>query len=214
VGAKFEPEEVEPGAGGAQAMSSITVNGQTIKVINDNGRVRVITENNGGDDGKTVSLHNVTASKLSLRCRASFVIPTDAKKEVKFNQPTVGASQRVGDVDVVIEEINEDSIEIALRGKNGEKAPAGLVDKASIILQSGGKDYEAELAEGEPGWDHRNVQKVIRKAQRLQQGPDASRLSIAIPKKARGQGLDGLKLMVREIVNHAVEFEFKDLDLR
>lgn len=220
-GKKFAPPtEVEPGAGGMQSVSSMTVNGKTIRVINDGGNVRVVTEDaDGPDQGKTVSLRDIpsAAAKFqTLRCIASFVIPTAVKKEVVFAKPVVGATQIAGDVEIAIEEIDEDAIRFSLKGRNGEKIGADLLDKNSFVVKSGEKEYEAELQDpGREGWDGKNVQKMIRRVQRVQrQGGDASHFSIAIPKHARENGVDSLKFSVKEVVHHQVEFEFKDLDLR
>lgn len=221
-GKKFSPEtRVEEGMGGmGQSSAVMTVNGKTIRVIN--GKVIQEDANDEGGSGKTVTLRDIpkAASTFSaLRCRASFVVPSANRKEVKFDKPAEGDSQTVGDVEVHIVTMDDKTIEVELRSKNGDPIKGDLLDKSSLVVHSGDKTIEAGLADENAmdGWDQRDVQRVMRRMQRLQRqfqgGENPSRFIVAIPKAAENK-VDALKFSIREIVNHQMDFEFKDLDLR
>lgn len=200
--------------GGNFSMSSMTVNGRTFKVVSDGVTTQVIEEG-GPTEGPTLRLRGIAGAvtKLkSLRCEASFLVPSGAKKALTFEKPADGASQTVGEIEVTVEHVGDKSIELALRLKDGGKLEADAIAKDSILLRSGGKEIEATLLDDEEADPVKDARRFERQMQR--QGDGAVRVRVQVPKSAREAGVDAISLSVKELVRHRVEVEFKDVDVR
>ena len=214
-----------PAGGPGMSVSSMTINGQTIRIVNDNGQLRVIREGVPGAAGENslpVTLRNVIGSPATLQklvCEAAFVIPSNEKREVSFDKPAVGDTKSVGGVDVTIEEVTDRYLEVSVKAKNGLRAGQELLVKESLLIKSGDTDYEAELMSDASAedWDPRDARKMQRRIERLMRGggvDSGGRFLVAVPKGAREKGVDVLKLAVKDVVEHKLPFEFKDLKLR
>jgi len=214
-----------PAGGPGMSVSSMTINGQTIRIVNDNGQLRVIREGASGAAGEAsvpVTLRDVVGSPGTLQklvCEAAFVIPSNENREVSFDKPAAGDTKSVGGIDVTIDEVTDRYIEVSVKAKNGLRAGAELLDKSSLLIKSGGTDYEAELMSDASleDWDPRDARKLQRRIERMMRGggvDSGGRFLVAVPKGAREKGVDVLKFAVKDVVEHKLPFEFKDLKLR
>lgn len=224
-----EPTGGTPMGGGfGMSVSSMTVNGQTIRIVNDNGQLRVVREGGlgsgpGGESTASVTMRDVKGSPAELKklvCEAQFTIPSNEKRRVVFEKPTAGDTKTVGGVEVAIEEVTDRTIEVSVRSRAGQGRAAELIDKSSLLIRSGGTDYEAELLSDTgmmEDWDPRDARRLQRRIERMMRGGgvDAGgRFLVAIPKGARDKGVDALQFSVKELVQHKLPFEFTDLKLR
>ncbi len=210
---EWAPEPALRG-GGNFSMSSMTVNGRTFKVVSDGVTTQVIEEG-GPAEGPMLRMRGIAGAvtKLkSLRCEASFLIPSGAKKAVTFEKPAAGASQTAGEIEVTVEHVGEKAIELALRLKDGGRLDADALAKDSIVLRSGGKEIEAPPLDDDEADPVKDARRFARQMQR--QGDGAVRVRVQVPKSAREAGVDAISFSVKELVKHTVELEFKDVDVR
>lgn len=166
----------------------IRTNGVTVRVLYENGRVRVVTDGDTVLGGKTLSLLQAptSLSRLqSLRATATFRLMTNVSREIRIDAPAAGVRQTFGEGAVRIDEIGERRVEFSLLD-----LPSEALDADSAVIQSEGKDHPAGL----------------------QLKKDGGRWTAIVPEGVKS--VDALKLSLREVVHHRVPFEFKDLDLR
>jgi hypothetical protein len=210
-GKKFDgQEEVEPVG---RSVGEMNINGMRIRVVD--GKVQVINPGGAaGDEGRTVSLRELPLSggKLqSVLCAASFTVASEARRGVKFDRPAVGAVQQAGDLEAAIVGMDDQKIEFSLRLKSGARAGPDLFDPKSFSIAAGGADHEARLFD-----EDRGDRDAVRRLRRLQRGlPEGeTRFAVAIPTEARGKPIDAVRFALKEVVEHRVEFEFRDLELK
>jgi hypothetical protein len=167
----------------------IKTNGVTVRVLHQNGRVRVVTEGDAAAlGGQTLSLLQVpiATSKLqSLRGTMAVRLATPTAKNLRIEQPAAGSRHAFGEGAIVIEKIEDGRIDFSLRD-----LPPDVIASDTIVLQSQGKDYPTNLMR-------------VRQSQYF---------VVSIPDDIKT--LDAVKLSLREVVHHKVPFEFKNLDLR
>jgi hypothetical protein len=225
AGKKLEPLAEAPAAPSPmQSVSSMTINGRTIRIVSDGTNTRVIREGETPSEpgARTVSFRNIPGapSRLSsLKLQASFSIPSVTRHEVVFENPKDEDTRTAGNLEAEIADVASRHIELVLRSKDGARVGTDLLDRSSVVIKSGDTDYEAKVVDqmtDTSSWDPRDARKMLRDLERMMsRGPQRdARFYIAIPEGAREKGVETLKFSVREYVSHAVTFEFKDLKLR
>ncbi len=200
------------------AITSMTVNGKTIRILGNGGNVQVIEQGGTPAASQRVSLNNIgtsIAAFSSVKGETSISIPTGADRKVGFRNPVAGQKQTVGDVEVTIESVEDMVLEVSVRGKDGAKLPKDILNEDSILIRSGKDEIEAEIASDQDFAGDRDLRRLMWRVRRLQHqsGEQGRSFLIRIPKKAQGS-VDGLNFTIKETVTHTVPFEFKDVDVR
>lgn len=213
-GQKIEWDKEEPVMGRGLSMSSMTINGKTIRVFEENGKLRAVVDDPGSAlEGKRVILRNLRkpASKLaSLRGEVTFTIP-GAFTPVQIDAVEKGTSRSAGDLEATIEEVSDESIVLGIRMKDGSPASRELIDEKSIRIRCGDEEFPATVVDPdtvELGRKNRVVQR------KLPQTAGPVRVQILLPKAMAGKKIDRITLSMRQVILHRVPFEFRDVDLR
>jgi hypothetical protein len=173
---------------------TIVSNGAVIKVAEWKGGSKVF--HGGAAPGMSLSMWDVPSdlSKLErLRCSAIITFGIGEGKELNFVGPVAGARLAIGDASVIIEDFSKDRVQIVVRGPDGERLGANVVDLDSILLEHQGRQYRPKV---------------------LMRDRSGAVITVRIPSALRGKEIAAIKLSAREIAHHRVEFTFKNVDLR
>lgn len=206
---EWDREEPQPGRGmGGFAMSTMTINGKTIRVFEENGKLRVVVDDPGSAlEGKRVTLRNLKkpAAKLSsLRGEMSLAVP-GAQVPLKFDAVAAGTTRTAGDLEATIEESLDDSLVIAVKMKDGSPVPPELVDVKGIRIRCGDEEFPATVVEA----DDVQYGRLKKVQKRLVPSNGQLRFQIMLPK-----AVQAVTIPVRQVIQHRVPFEFRDVDLR